>query len=45
MAGKEFEVLELNGHNYPTWTMDVKIALASHGIVHAIQNPEGSRSG
>uniref|UniRef100_A0ACD5ZI53 Uncharacterized protein n=1 Tax=Avena sativa TaxID=4498 RepID=A0ACD5ZI53_AVESA len=40
MAGKEFDSLELNGHNYPTWAMDIKIALASRGIVRAIQNPD-----
>nr|XP_051230281.1 uncharacterized protein LOC127348236 [Lolium perenne] len=34
---REFEALDLNGHNYPTWAMDTKIALASRGIVHAIQ--------
>uniref|UniRef100_A0ACD5THZ7 Uncharacterized protein n=1 Tax=Avena sativa TaxID=4498 RepID=A0ACD5THZ7_AVESA len=40
MAGKEFDSLELNGHNYPTWSMDIKIALASREIVRAIQNPD-----
>ena len=34
---REFEALALNGHNYPTWAMDMKIAHASHGIVCAIQ--------
>nr|XP_051230033.1 uncharacterized protein LOC127347943 [Lolium perenne] len=34
---REFEALALNGHNYPTWAMDTKIALASRGIVRAIQ--------
>ncbi|XP_071678589.1 uncharacterized protein [Lolium perenne] len=29
---REFEALALNGHNYPTWAMDTKIALASRGI-------------
>jgi hypothetical protein len=32
--------LDLNGHNYPIWAMDIKITLASHGFVRAIQNPE-----
>ena len=34
---REFDALALNGHNYPIWTMDIKIALASHGLVRAIQ--------
>jgi hypothetical protein len=29
---------DLNGHNYPTWAMDIKITLASRGLVRAIQN-------
>ena len=40
MAAKEFEELALNGHNYPTWAMDVKISLASRGIARAIQDPK-----
>ncbi|XP_020172995.1 uncharacterized protein [Aegilops tauschii subsp. strangulata] len=40
MTAKEFEELVLNGHNYPTWAMDVKISLASRGIARAIQDPE-----
>src|SRR4051812_12546312 len=40
MAAKEFEELALNGHNYPTWAMDIKISLASRGLVRAIQDPE-----
>ena len=34
---REYEALALNGHNYPTWVMDTMIALASRGIVRAIQ--------
>jgi hypothetical protein len=37
---REFISIDLNGHNYPTWAMDIKITLASHGLVRAIQNPE-----
>ena len=33
----EFEALTLNGHNYHTWAMDMKISIASHGIARAIQ--------
>jgi hypothetical protein len=37
---REFDALDINGHNYPTWAMDIKTAIASHGLVHAIQNSE-----
>jgi hypothetical protein len=37
---REFDSLDLNGHNYPIWAMDIKITLESHGLVRAIQNPE-----
>ena len=40
MTAKEFEELALNGHNYPTWAMYIKISLASRGIARAIQPPE-----
>jgi hypothetical protein len=40
MTAKEFEELALNGHNYPTWAMDIKISLASRGIARAMQPPE-----
>jgi hypothetical protein len=36
---REFISIDLNGHNYPTWAMDIKITLVSHGLVRAIQNP------
>lgn len=39
MTGKEFDTLALDGHNYPTWAMDVKVSLASRGILAAIQAP------
>jgi hypothetical protein len=32
----EFEELVLDGHNYPTWAMDVKISLAFRGMYEAI---------
>jgi hypothetical protein len=35
----EFEELALDGHNYPTWTMDVKISLALRGMYEAIVPP------
>jgi hypothetical protein len=40
MAEKEFDPFELDGRNYSTWAMDIKIALASRGLVRAIQNLE-----
>jgi hypothetical protein len=33
---REFEDLVLDGHNYPTWAMDVKISLALRGMYEAI---------
>jgi hypothetical protein len=38
MARIEFDALKLNGQNYPTWAMDINIALASRGL--ALQTPE-----
>jgi hypothetical protein len=32
----EFEELALDGHNYPTWAMDVKISLTLRGMYEAI---------
>lgn len=39
MAPHEFEVLALDGHNYPIWAMDIKVGLATHGLYHTIDNP------
>jgi hypothetical protein len=36
----EFEELALDGYNYPTWALDVKISLAFRGILHALSFPE-----
>jgi hypothetical protein len=36
----EFKELALDGHNYPTWAMDVKISLALRGVYEAILPPE-----
>jgi hypothetical protein len=38
MAHK-FEELALDGHNYPTWAMNVKISLAFRGMYEAIIPP------
>jgi hypothetical protein len=35
----EFEELALDGHNYPTWAMNVKISLAFRGMYEAIVPP------
>ena len=40
MTVKEFEELALDGHNYPTWAMDVKISLSSRGVAAALISPE-----
>ena len=40
MTVKEFEELALDGHNYPTWAMDVKVSLASRGMAAALVPPE-----
>ena len=37
---REFEELALDGHNYPTWALDVKIALAAKNIMGALTEPE-----
>jgi hypothetical protein len=36
----EFEEHALDGHNYPTWAMDVKISLALCGVYEVILHPE-----
>jgi hypothetical protein len=35
----EFDELILDGHNYPTWVLDVKIRLAFCGIMAALTPP------
>jgi hypothetical protein len=36
---REFDELVLDGHNYPTWALDVKIILAFHGIMATLTPP------
>jgi hypothetical protein len=36
---REFEELALDGHNYPTWVMDIKISLALKGMYEVILPP------
>jgi hypothetical protein len=33
----EFEELIPDGHNYPTWALDIKISLAFHRILPALE--------
>jgi len=40
MTVKEFDLLALDGHNYPTWAMDVKVSLVSRGLYRAVLPPE-----
>jgi hypothetical protein len=35
----EFEELALDGHNYPTWAMDIKISLALRGMYETVVPP------
>ena len=37
---REFEELALDGHNFPTWALDIKISLAAKGIVAALTPPD-----
>jgi hypothetical protein len=36
MANKEFELLALDGYNYPTWAMDTKVSLTTRGLYNAL---------
>jgi hypothetical protein len=36
----EFQELVLDGHNYPTWAMDVKISLTLRGVYEVILHSE-----
>ena len=40
MAAKEFEQLALDGQNYPTWDVDVKVSLSSRGLYRAVAPPQ-----
>ena len=37
---KEFSELTLDGHNFPTWVMDLKVSLSLRGIYKAIDTPK-----
>jgi hypothetical protein len=36
---REFDELALDGHNYPTWALHIKISLAFHRIMAALTPP------
>ena len=42
MANKEFEVLALDGHNFPTWAMDIKVSLSRCGLYACLSDSETS---
>jgi hypothetical protein len=42
MANKEFEVLALDGHNFPTWATDVKVSLSRCGLFQCLADSEKS---
>jgi hypothetical protein len=37
---KEFAELDLDGHNLPTWAMDLKVSLSLRGMYSAIEAPK-----
>jgi hypothetical protein len=39
MAGKEFEILALDGHNFPTWATDIKVGLSTRGLFPCLAAP------
>jgi hypothetical protein len=40
MTAKEFETLALDGNNFPTWAMDLKVSLSLRGMYEAIAPPQ-----
>ena len=37
---KEFDPLALDGHNFPTWSVDLKVSLSLRGFCGAIVPPQ-----
>jgi hypothetical protein len=37
---REFEELALDGHNYPTWALDVRLSLALRGVYESMLPPQ-----
>lgn len=44
MATREFDILALNGSNFPNWTMDVKVNLPTIGLYICIDEPTNEAS-
>jgi len=44
LKDKEFDQLALDGHNFPTWSMDLKVSLSLRGFYHAILPPKEGTS-
>ena len=42
MANKEFEVLALDGHNFPTWATDIKVSLSQCGLYACLSDSKTS---
>ena len=40
MATKDFESLALDGRNFPTWAIDLKVSLSLRGMYEAIAPPQ-----
>ena len=39
MVATEFEVLALDGHNFPQWATDIKVSLSTRGLYHCLTPP------
>ena len=42
MANKEFEVLALDGHNFPTWATDINVSLSRCGLYGCLSDSSTS---
>jgi hypothetical protein len=40
MANKEFEVLPLDGNNFPTWATYIKVSMSRCGLLRCLAEPE-----
>ena len=39
MTAKEFEVLALDGSNFPQWATDIKVSLSTRGVYQCLTPP------
>ena len=39
MTAREFEVLALDGSNFPQWAMDIKVSLSTRGLYQCLTPP------